>query len=552
MFSRQDYHASKTSPPKHGRNTITDVTVQDDIYYGAEASEDVPALAEATSPAAVARLKHRPDVIRRSGRYALINDTRTPYQAMVEDLLFLRNVLDGAGLDYLLVRGNNDRPVIALDWKDRKKLRSALVDACRNEPFYSMTVDAKKKMSVLVADGELSVNRQARIFRLYRPRVEPEGGFEFGASAGVQVELWSFLGNEVILPIENSLTRRTMMAHEAVRGTVERYGHTWPTIENMFADHASDISFDIDIVFSWVDGTSPEYIAARRARQAAAVLGEGDDHEARYRQINELKYALRSVYMFAPWIRRIFIATDSPAPEWLSDHPSVTIVRSEEFFADPSVLPTHNSQAVECQLHHIEGLSEHFLYSNDDMFFGRPVGPDMFFTPGGITKFIEAETRIGLGENDAERSGFENAARVNRKLLWNRFGRITTRHLEHTAAPLRRSLVAQMEQEFPAEFASTAASTFRAADNISVTNSFYHYYALLTGRAVTQTAAKVRYVDTTLRSGLKLLPKLLKKRHMDFFCLNDGSFPEVPAEERAEVVTQFLEQYYPIKAPWEK
>ena len=539
-------------PQQHGRNTITDVTVQDDIYYGAEASEDIPVLAEATSPAAVARLKHRPDVIRRSGRYALINDTRTPYQAMVEDLLFLRNVLDGAGLDYLLVRGNNDRPVIALDWKDRKKLRSALVDACRNEPFYSMTVDAKKKMSVLVADGELSVNRQARIFRLYRPRVEPVGGFEFGASAGVQVELWSFLGNEVILPIENSLTRRTMMAHEAVRGTVERYGHTWPTIENMFADHASDISFDIDMVFSWVDGSSPEYIAARRARQSQAVLGEGDDHEARYRQINELKYALRSVYMFAPWVRRIFIATDSPAPEWLSDHPSVTIVRSEEFFADPSVLPTHNSQAVECQLHHIEGLSEHFLYSNDDMFFGRPVGPDMFFTPGGITKFIEAETRIGLGENDAERSGFENAARVNRKLLWNRFGRITTRHLEHTAAPLRRSLVAQMEQEFPAEFASTAASTFRAADNISVTNSFYHYYALLTGRAVTQTAAKVRYVDTTLRSGLKYLPKLLNKRNMDFFCLNDGSFPEVPAEERAELVTEFLEKYYPIKAPWEK
>ncbi|GAA1260837.1 stealth conserved region 3 domain-containing protein [Arthrobacter pascens] len=534
------------------RITITDVTVQDDIYYGGQTSEDVPALAEVTSPAAVARLKHRPDVVRTSGRYALINQNRTPYQAMVEDLLFLRNVLAQAGLDYLLVRGNNDRPVIALDWKNRKKLRAALVDACRNEPFYSMTVDAKKKTSVLVADGELSTNRQARIFRLYRPRVEPNGGFEFGASAGVQVELWSFEGDEVILPIENSLTRRTMLSQDAVRGTVERYGHTWPTIENMFADHASDISFDIDLVFSWVDGSSPEYIAARRARQANAVLGEGDDHEARYRQINELKYALRSVYMFAPWIRRIFIATDSAAPEWLADHPSVTIVRSEEFFADPSVLPTHNSQAVECQLHHIDGLSEHFLYSNDDMFFGRPVGPDLFFTPGGITKFIEAETRIGLGENAAERSGFENAARVNRKLLWNRFGRITTRHLEHSAAPLRRSVVAQMEDEFPSEFAKTAASTFRAADNISVTNSFYHYYALLTGRAVTQTAAKVRYVDTTLRAGLNYLPKLLSKRNMDFFCLNDGSFPEVPAEERAELVTDFLEKYFPIKAPWEK
>lgn len=466
--------------------------------------------------------------------------------------MFVRSVLDGAGLDYLLVRGNNDRPVIAVDWKDRRELRAALVEACHDEPFYSMTVDAKKKSSVLVADGELSPNRQARIFRLYRPRVEPEGGFEFGASAGVQLELWSFEGDQLILPIENSLTRRTLLAQDAVRGTVERYGHTWPTIENMFADHASDISFDVDLVFSWVDGSSPEYIAARRARMAGVVVGEGDDHEARFRQIDELKYALRSVYMFAPWIRRIFIATDSPTPAWLADHPGVTIVRSEEFFADPSVLPTHNSQAVECQLHHIEGLSEHFLYSNDDMFFGRSVGPDIFFTPGGITKFIEAETRIGLGDNDAERSGFENAARVNRKLLWDRFGRITTRHLEHTAAPLRRSVVATMEQEFPAEFAKTAASTFRAADNISVTNSFYHYYALLTGRAVTQTAAKVRYVDTTARAGLNYLPKLLAKRNMDFFCLNDGSFPEVPAEERAELVTDFLEKYYPIKAPWEK
>ncbi|MDF2050835.1 stealth family protein, partial [Arthrobacter sp. Cr_A7] len=528
--------------------TITEAPVQDEVYYGGQASVEEQFHSEVTSAAAVQRFRLRPDVIRHKGRYAVINDNRTPYQAMVEDLLFLRNVLANAGLAYLLVRGNNDRPVIALDWKNRKKLRAALVEACRDEPFYSMTVDAKKKTSVLVADGELSSNRQARIFRLYRPRVEPVGGFEFGASAGVQIELWSFEGEELILPIENSLTRRTLLRQDAVRGTVERYGHTWPTIENMFADHASDISFDIDLVFSWVDGSSPEYIAARRAQQKDVVLGEGDDHEARFRQINELKYALRSVYMFAPWIRRIFIATDSPAPAWLADHPSVTIVRSEEFFADPSVLPTHNSQAVECQLHHIEGLSEHFLYSNDDMFFGRPVSPDLFFTPGGITKFIEAETRIGLGENAAERSGFENAARVNRKLLWNRFGRITTRHLEHCAAPLRRSLVRKMEQEFPEEFRKTAASRFRAADNISVTNSFYHYYALLTGRAVTQTAAKVRYVDTTMRTGLNYLPKLLSKRNVDFFCLNDGSFPEVSADERAALVTDFLEKYFPIKA----
>src|SRR3546814_21017208 len=81
------------------------------------------------------------------------------------------------------------------------------------------------------------------------------------------------------------------------------------------------------------------------------VVGDGDDSPARFRQIDELRYALRSVHMYAPWVRRIFIATDSPRPAWLNEHPDVTIVRSEAFFADTSVLPTHNSHAVEAPLH---------------------------------------------------------------------------------------------------------------------------------------------------------------------------------------------------------
>jgi hypothetical protein len=108
-----------------------------------------------------------------------------------------------------------------------------------------------------------------------------------------------------------------------------------------------------------------------------------------------------------------------------------------------------------------------------------------------------------------------------------------------------------MEQEFPREFARTAASPFRAADNISVTNSLYHYYALLTGAAIQNPEAKALYVDTTTRKGLALLKRLLKRRDQDFFCLNDGSFPEVGPEERAHKVRSFLERYFPLAAPWE-
>ncbi|MGL4339091.1 MAG: stealth family protein, partial [Rhodoglobus sp.] len=391
-----------------------------------------------------------------------------------------------------------------------------------------------------------------RVVRLYRPRQASTGALRYGASTGVRLEFWDFSAEMISAPAQNALMRRTLPCAEAIDATVELHGRSWSTLKGMFDRLASDITFDIDMVFSWVDGTSSEFQRARAQRMKAYVVGDGDDSDARFRQIDELRYALRSVYLFAPWVRRIFIVTDSPPPVWLADHQRVTIVRSEEFFADLGALPTHNSHAIESQLHHIDGLSEHFLYSNDDMFFGRPVRPDMFFSPGGVTKFIEAPIRIGLGEPNPERSGYENAARVNRALLQRRFGRVTTRHLEHAATPLRRSIMAELEREFPEEFARTAASAFRSRSDISVTNSLYHYYALMTGRAVVQTEARVQYVETTLAQAAGEMAKILKHRNYDFFCLNDGSKPEISVAKRTKNVRQFLERYFSIPAIWEK
>ena len=487
----------------------------------------------------------------RPGVVALVNDHLPPSQAMVADLLFLRELLEKARVGFLLVRGNDARPVVVIDHSEFANAKAALVAGTVGEPFLLKTEGKTGGPAVLVSDGLLSVGDSERAFVFYRPRVSLDGGLRFGSSAGVRIEVWTFGDDVVHAPAENALMRTVLPRSEVVETTVERYGVQWRTLEPMFDTVASDITFDIDMVFSWVDGTDVEFQRARARRMKSYVVGEGDDHEARFRQIDELKYALRSVYLFAPWVRRIFIATDSPRPQWLDDHPKVTIMRSEDFFVDTSVLPTHNSHAVESQLHHIPGIADHFLYSNDDMFFGRPVTPEMFFSPGGITKFIEATTRIGLGDSNPSRSGFENAARVNRGLLKERFGVTITRHLEHCAAPLSKQVMAELATEFPEEFARTAASRFRSATDVSVTNSLYHYYALLTGRAIIQKEAKVLYVDTTMRHGLVAMEKLLAKRNYDMFCLNDGSFPEISAVERASVVGAFLESYFPIDAPWE-
>jgi ribosomal protein L23 len=139
-----------------------------------------------------------------------------------------------------------------------------------------------------------------------------------------------------------------------------------------------------------------------------------------------------------------------------------------------------------------------------------------------------------------------------RKGKVKRFGRTIVRDLEHCATPLRRSVLSELESEFPDDFARTAASRFRSATDISVTNSLYHYYALMTGRAVVSTDARVRYVQSTLAASLRQMRRLEKRRDVDMFCLNDGGSSEVPEGLRIRTVRDTLERMFPVRAPWER
>jgi hypothetical protein len=169
-----------------------------------------------------------------------------------------------------------------------------------------------------------------------------------------------------------------------------------------------------------------------------------------------------------------------------------------------------------------------------------------------VTKFVECGIRIGAGAPAAHRSGHDNGLRVNRELLRERFGRSIVRDLEHCATPLRRSVMAELEETFPEDFARTAASRFRSSTDISVTNSLYHYFALMTGRAVSTQRPRVRYVQTTLAASLGRMERLAERTDVDMFCLNDGGETEVPEQLRTRVLRATLERMFPVRAPWER
>ena len=51
----------------------------------------------------------------------------------------------------------------------------------------------------------------------------------------------------------------------------------------------------------------------------------------------------------------------------------------KEIFANPDHLPTFSSPAIEINMHRIPGLSNQFIYSNDDYFLMRPICPVKFW-----------------------------------------------------------------------------------------------------------------------------------------------------------------------------
>uniref|UniRef100_T2MCA8 N-acetylglucosamine-1-phosphotransferase subunits alpha/beta n=1 Tax=Hydra vulgaris TaxID=6087 RepID=T2MCA8_HYDVU len=111
----------------------------------------------------------------------------------------------------------------------------------------------------------------------------------------------------------------------------------------------------------------------------------------RFADNNELKYSLRSIDTFAPWVRKIFIVTNGQIPNWLNlDHPRIQLITHEEIFANKSHLPTFSSPAIESNIHRIPGLSKIFIYMNDDVFFGKEVWPDDFYTHSRGKKVFQA------------------------------------------------------------------------------------------------------------------------------------------------------------------
>jgi len=148
--------------------------------------------------------------------------------------------------------------------------------------------------------------------------------------------------------------------------------------------------FSIDAVIAWVDGSDPKFIQKKK-KYISELERKEDNHPTRFNQVGELSFVVKSILKYASFVRKIFIVTDNQIPSFLKNKDDwskkyldrIEVIDHKEIFTNfNNFLPTFNSLSIESLLYNIKGLSEHFIYFNDDMFLVKPTVVNDWFING--------------------------------------------------------------------------------------------------------------------------------------------------------------------------
>ncbi|MEZ4749726.1 MAG: stealth family protein [Bdellovibrionota bacterium] len=255
----------------------------------------------------------------------------------------------------------------------------------------------------------------------------------------------------------------------------------------------------MDIVVLWVDGQDPKWLDSYRQFNGNRAT-EGEAFAARYKQAEELRFALRSIEKNAPWVRRIFLVHDDmQQPPWLrSFHDRLTLIPHSAFIPS-EFLPTFSSYVIESFVHRIPGLFEDFVCTNDDTFLIRPSAPSTFFVDGkAVTYLSEFDTPSPpLQDNDPP---WVQALKNAEQLL----GATTTprKNVAHGYYSCKIRTAERAWHEFPDALVRNARSRTRSSDSIAFLNHLVPYLMIRDQETIAKNRPFVRMHEWTLREKL--------------------------------------------------
>lgn len=328
---------------------------------------------------------------------------------------------------------------------------------------------------------------------------------------------------------------------------------------------------DIDIVIPWVDPSDPVWQNEKKKYQKNVTVDE-DIREIRFRDWDNLQYVFRSIDKFAPWINRVHFVTFGHIPKWMNTNcPKLHIVHHEDFIPK-EYLPLFSSHVIELNMNKIPGLSEKFIYFNDDIFLIRPVKATDFFVAGlpcdsnipnlivpVLTNFspIVFNTVAYINKHFNKRQSLKahpikwfnfkyGPVGLIRGLLFAPWSNYTGFFNHHLAVSYLKSTLEEVWQAEPEIMHKTCTHRFR--NNNDVNQYIFRFWQL----------ASCKFHPSNLHGKYfkisndnRKLIRFIRKRKGRMVCINDdeftGDFEKIKREINSE-----LEKLFPEKSNFEK
>lgn len=339
------------------------------------------------------------------------------------------------------------------------------------------------------------------------------------------------------------------------------------------------MNIQIDFVVPWLDSTDPVW---QEQFMMYSRDNKGNKDSARFRNMDIFQYWFRAVEKYAPWVRKVFLITNGTFPEWINkEHPKLVLVKHSDYMP-AECLPTFNASAIELHIHRIKGLSEHFVYFNDDFFLNAPVLPDYYFRKGlpcdwnheliGFVPVYDPVEKFGIDLNMLSCLGIVNAHFNRWKTVCQSPRRWFGFHLgirgiilncilgrqkkfigfpmRHYEQPFLKSVLEDVWQKEP-DFLASSCTRFR--DDKAATQYVFRYWQFASNRFFPIKNKSIKGKLFILRQKrLKDIEAVLKNPDVVSFCLNDG--PSCSNEEYRilnKKLQELLSQKFPEKSLYE-
>ncbi len=337
---------------------------------------------------------------------------------------------------------------------------------------------------------------------------------------------------------------------------------------------------DIDFVVPFVDAGDPVWKAEKKKYLNDCSTDMSDVSDYRYRDWGTLKYFFRGVEKCAPWIRKLFfiVSGREQIPAWLDEsNPKLEVVLHGDFIPE-EYLPTFSSHCIEMNLHRIRGLSEQFVYFNDDVFLIRYVDPGFFFKRGlpCDTAILRPWPYVDIAPGKKPMlAALHSVAAVNRNfskpLCMRRFfckwfdPRMGVRIIStfwllpareftgftnlHLMNPYLKSTFDEVWQKEGDTLRQACIHRFREPNDVN--QYIFQYWQFASGRFIPR-AHEVGRSRSIKRENLSDIRRIIANKRYKAIALNDADMTEDEFKLLKDEIDNIFSERYPDKSSFEK